>query len=258
MSEITYQDGEWPEVVILMLSWAGPPERKITETRFGYIQKTIAHIKKNLHYPNLSWHIADDGSPQEYQDRVLALLEGERFTTTDTRRGWDVNNNWNTGMKVAFERADIVAFWPDDRTLVYEIDLKPYVRLLMDYEDVAVISIIPQGVGQRGRKLKRCGKVWWMIDKSSPSYHVLTFGPNFRHKRYLEAYGLFEPAIWPLNAAEDHVDAHFRGVPGPEVVCPDEFWQGRVEIPWGGISTWEYPEHSGQVYRKLAPWAEGE
>ena len=116
-------DGEWPEVVILMLSWAGPPERDLAKNRFECIKKTIGYIKRNLHYPNLSWHIADDGSPQAYQERVLALLEGEQVTTTNTRRGWDINNNWNTGMEVAFGRADIVAFWHDDRLLVHEVDL---------------------------------------------------------------------------------------------------------------------------------------
>ena len=85
VAEVTYLEGQWPKVVILMLSWAGPPERDMADTRFGYIANTIAHIKKNLHYPNLGWHIADDGSPKEYQDRVLALLEGEQVTFTDTK-----------------------------------------------------------------------------------------------------------------------------------------------------------------------------
>jgi len=255
MPEITYGDGEWPEVVILMLTWAGPPELGISKTRLGYAQQTIAAIRKHLRYPNLSWHIADDGSPPEYQKKVLALLGNDPYTFSDTKKGWDVNNNWNTGMKVAFSRADIVAFWPDDRFLSYDFDVKPVVRLLMSYEDICHVRMKPRETGMEIAPIKRVGQTWWLIDKDSSCTHAVTHGPCFRHKRYLDHYGYFPDSLWPLDLAENTMDQVFRNNPGPGAVIP-EIVRVSTELPWGTRSTWESKQHSGVTFREKAPWQE--
>lgn len=250
--EVEYKDGEWPEVVILMLTWAGPPELGISEERFANAKKTIEHLKKNFGYPNYSWHIADDGSPQEYQERVLALLKGEKYTFTDTKKGWDINNNWNTGMRVAFERADIVAFWPDDRFLNRGLNVRACVRLLMSYDDICCIRLNGGEPGLKGTPLSRAGAQWQLLDKKSLAAHVILFGPAIRHKRFIEHYGYFETDLWPLNRAENQTDSHFRHTKGPGIVCPEEFWGGFM--PWGGHSTWELPK--GGPFRKKSPKGE--
>lgn len=243
---------EWPEVVIVLLTCAGPPERDISEIRFGYTVNTIEHLKKNLHYPNLSWHIADDGSPKEYQDRVLALLKGEKCTFSDTGTGWDLNGNCNLGMKAGFERTDIILLWTDDRTLVYRLDLKPHVKLLTNHKGVAVIRFVPQGEGQTGHKFDHSGKGWWMVDKKSQTSWNAIILPCLFHKRFVEVYGYFQPGVWPLQKAWDIGDRHFKLTEGPGLVVPDDFWK-RTEMPWGAVSTWEHPHNSGQPYRKEAP-----
>ncbi len=47
---------EWPEVVALV----------ITYRRKELALREIASIKEFLDYPNLTWHIADDGSGGDY------------------------------------------------------------------------------------------------------------------------------------------------------------------------------------------------
>jgi len=253
MHEVVYKDGEWPEVVILMLTWGGPPELGISEIRLKYMQQTISAIREHLKYPNLSWHIADDGSLPEYQERALALLGNDSYTFTDTKKGWDVNNNWNTGMKVAFERADVVGCWPDDRFLSYDFDVKSVVRLLMSYEDVCHIRMKPHESGMLTTSVQRVGQQWWMVEKQSPCRHVVTHGPCFRHKRYLKHYGYFPDNLWPLDLAEDTMDQVFRNTPGPEAVTP-EIVRVSTELPWGTRSTWESKQNSGVTFREKAPW----
>jgi len=158
-------------------------------------------------------------------------------------------------MKAAFERTDIIGLWSDDRTLVYDVDLKPYVNLLTDNEDVAAIRLIPHGSGQEGHKFDHSGKSWWMIDKLSRTNWNALILPCFFHKRFVRTYGYFEPGVWPLQKAWDIGDKHFKLTPGPGVVVPDDFWK-RAEMPWGAISTWEYPQNSGKPYRDFAPWEE--
>jgi MoaA/NifB/PqqE/SkfB family radical SAM enzyme len=250
MTEITYSDGKWPEVVIVLLTWAGPPSLSIAGDRFTYAKRTIGELKTHFKYPNYSWHIADDGSPKEYQDKVLALLAGEKYTFTDTKRGWDVNNNINTGMRTAFSRADIVAVWPDDRFLVYDLDVCSCVRLLMSYGDIGHIRINRREPNLNATVIQRVGKNWHLLDKSSCCGHVINIGPYIEHKRYVEQYGYLPTGVWPPSRAEDSLNIQFCENQGPGAVMPSEFWDKEI-IPWGGKSTWE--RIGGGIHPDAAP-----
>ena len=240
-----------PHVVILLLTWAGPPNLDISQDRFEYTKRTIDCLKQHFHYPNYSWHIADDASPKEYQDRVLALLGGDEYTFTDTKKGWDVNNNLNVGMKAAFSRADIVAVWPDDRFLVYDLDVRSCVSLLMNHEDICHIRINRKEPHLKAEPIQRVGKKWWLLDKVSKGcVHVIQLGPNIKHKRYIEHYGYTETGIWPPGEAENRIDGYFRKNAGPNAVMPDEFWDKEM-IPWGAKSTWE--REKGGLQEKAMP-----
>jgi UDP-galactopyranose mutase len=248
--EIEYADGEWPEVVIVLLTWAGPPKLHIAEDRLAYTRRTLEGLKKHLLYPNYTFHIADDGSPPEYQERIKALFAGETFTFSDTHMGWDVNHNINVGMKAAFERADVIAIWPDDRFLDFGIDVRPYVRLLASYEDVCNIRINGREPGLNGTPVARVGKSWWVLDKHSPCTHVIHLGPKFIHKRYVERYGYLPEGNPYAGYAENDTNHQFVTQEGPEAVMPDELWNSAM-MPWGDKSTWE--KISGGIHPDAAP-----
>ena len=249
MTEVNYNDGEWPEIVIVMLTWSGPPELDIANTRLEYTKKTIAGIKKHFIYPNYTWHIADDNSTPWYQDEIKKLMEGETYTFSDTKKGWDMNNNWNTGMKVAFERADIIAGWPDDRFLDKDFDVKSYVRLLMSYEDICYIRLSGGEPRLKETILSRVGREWRLLGKDSTARHVYLAFNFMLHKRWIDYYGYFEDNLWPLDIAEDTVDSHFRKTAGPGIVIPVDI--GLTMMPWGTRSTWEKPQ--GGTFRKEPP-----
>lgn len=98
--------------------------------------------------------------------------------------------------------------------------------------------------------MERVGVQWLLLNKKSPHCaHVVLFGPNIRHKRYIEHYGYFEAGLWPLDKAENELDGHFRRSPGPDAVCPQNFWGGFM--PWGGASTWE--KENGGPFRETPP-----
>ena len=253
MAEVDYGAGKWPKVVILLLTWAGPPERKLAEVRFGYTKKTIQALKKHLHYPNLGWHIADDGSPKVYQEKVKALLSKDNCTFTDTKKGWDRNNNWNTGAKVAFGRADIVVSWPDDYFMDFDFDLRPSVRLLMSYEDICYIRLKPKEHFTVATPLERVGQKWWLVNKKSPATNIITTVVCIRHKRFLDHYGYLPANIWPLTIAEKAQSWAFRDKPGPGAIIPEQI-RIRGDMPFGTASTWEAKQNSGAIYRKHAPW----
>lgn len=240
---------KWPEIVIQLLTWAGPPELGIAKQRLGYTKKTVASLKKHIIYPNYSWHIADDGSPSWYQDRIRDIMKGEKYTFTDTKKGWDINNNWNTGMRECFKRTDIVIGWPDDRFLEKDIHIEPCVQLLTEYDDVCFIRLTGQEPRLEGQLVDRVDAQWRFLDKKSKCVHVFLCFCFIIHKRWIDHYGYFETDIWPLDKAENIIDRHFRNSPGPGAVVPEALWKGF--IPWGGYSTWE--KVGGGAFRKDPP-----
>ena len=236
--EIEYADGEWPEVVVAFMTWAGPPERKIDQVRLEYARHSIRLFKKHVSYPNLSWHIADDGSPKAYQEQIKALFGETKYTFSDTGKGWDVNNNWNRGAKVAFDRADIMLLWPDDRHCRFDIDLKPFVRLLMSYDDICGIRMKPRVPGHALTLIERVGQKWWRIDKKKSSCREVTAFFEMRHRRYIDHYGYLPTGLWPVKSADGKMNRIFRSLPGPDVVIPDAI-QSKSQIPWGMVTTSE-------------------
>ncbi|GAG92696.1 unnamed protein product, partial [marine sediment metagenome] len=183
---------DYPEVVIVITTWAGPLELDIAKTRLGYIKEAVSCLKKHFIYPNYSWHIADDGSPKEYQEKVLKIMKDENYTFTDTKKGWDFNNNLNTGMETALERADIIVVWPDDRFLKKDLDVKSYVRLLTDHEDICYIRLTGREVHLQGTSITRAGTQWRLLDKKSKSRHVFLCFCFVMHRRWIEHYGYFK------------------------------------------------------------------
>jgi len=228
---------EWPKVVVVMLTWCGPPDRRLADTRLEYTRKTVDSLHEHLLYPNWSWHIGDDGSGEEYQQKVFKILGEDEHTFTDTRAGGDIGLNLNLSGRAAYAQSPVVVFWQDDRWLVRDLDLKPCVTLLMEHEDICLIRLKPGQPGMIGYETIRDGHKWWVIDKLSPCAHVCCIGPNIRHRRFREAYGEYPFGV-QVDVVENHMNMRFRYNPGPGVACPDSRWR-TTEIPWGATSTWE-------------------
>jgi len=246
--EIEYADGEWPEVVVVFMTWSGPPERDLSQTRAEYAERSIQSVRQYLHYPNLSWHIADDGSHREHQDKIKALFADVEYTFSDTGKGWDVNNNWNRAARVAFDRADLMVLWPDDRFPRFDIDLKPFVRLLMSYDDICDIRLKPKLPGHVVTPLERVGQKWWRVGKKATTSREVVAYFGMKHKRYIDHYGFLPTGIWPVKHAAAAMNKRFRSIPGPDAVVPDVI-QSRTEAAWGPKST-----YSGEPPPTPPPW----
>lgn len=229
---------EWPKIVVMMLTWCGPPERNQRDIRLEYTKKTIASLRRHLIYPRKwIWHIADDGSDREFQQEIIAMLKGDAYTLTDTKAMGDIGLNLNMGQEVAFLLSDVVVFWQDDRWLQRDLDVAACVKLLMEHKDIGLIRLKPHQSNMEGERAWLSGADWWKIDKLSPCAHTCTLGPNIRHKRFVEHYGAYKTGL-AVESVENEMSYRFRRISGPGVVCPSERWSS-VEIPWGTYSTWE-------------------
>jgi len=224
-------------VVIVLLTWRGPPERKLSSIRLGYCQRAIDSIRMHLKHPNYTWHIADDNSGVEYQERVIGLLGNEPYTLSDSKIGADVGHNINTGLRVAFAKTDVVLLWHDDRFLHHDLDLVSCCRLLREDDKYCLIRLKPQHPWLEASSFQRYGKKWWKVNKKSERGCVVDIGPHLMHKSFVETYGLYTPGVNP-HLADVWMDHRFKTLAGPGIAVPGEWWK-RTEIPWGNESTWE-------------------
>lgn len=236
-------ENEYPPLVIVMLTWAGPPERNIGNVRLEYIERSVESIRKHLIYPNLSWHIADDGSDEVFQQCVLEIIGENDTTFSDTHAGGDVGANLNIGYAAGFDRADVVLLWHDDRYLKCELDLRPYVDLLTQYDDVCQIRLKPKSARMIVHRIERCGETWWRVDKKGKQIHAVDIGPHVSHRRFRDFYGPYPTGLRP-DICENEMSWRFRELGqdgGPDVFCHDSRIAA-VEVRWGDISTWEWQQ----------------
>src|SRR3990167_3971655 len=107
----------YPDLCVLLLTY----------DRLVYAQKTLLKARENLKYSgNILWHIADDGSPEEYR---AALIGTNEVTVSNSQRG-GYGPNYNLALQVVHSYADIILPLEDDWELTRELDLDTLVEAL--------------------------------------------------------------------------------------------------------------------------------
>ena len=200
-----------------------------------------------MKYPNYTWHIADDGSSQEYQDRFLSIFEGETYTFSDTKAQGDLGKNLNTGTRVALERSDFVLHWNDDYVLESEVDIRPYISLLQKHDDIGIVRLRPSNTGFRLSAFDRDGRSWMWVDPRSVGPVLVDTGKIIMHRRFWDYYGPY-PETMRVDIVEFEMTWRMhRFAPGPKVVIPDDMYNATESLHFGtldaGTSAWEWRIH---------------
>lgn len=206
---------DWPEVVILL----------VTYKRTDYAIKTIHGIQQYLHYPNLSWHIADDGSGAEHQLALIGTIGEASWSLSDTMQQGGTGLNRNTGLRHCFERTPYVLHIEDDWELREPLDLRPFVNVLVKHEDVGMIRMGYIEAGHLAHTVQLCGQIWWELDKSSKHENIFAGHPHLLHQRFHESYRYY-PEGWLPGSTEDGLAYWVLNMVGPKVLYP--LWR-----PWG-------------------------
>ena len=241
------QEREWPEVVIVLTTWEGPKQKHQFGAKLKYGKQMLDSIKAHLTYPNYTWHIADDGSRQKYQERFLGMFEGETYTFSDTKAQGDLGKNLNTGMRVALERSDFVLHWNDDYVLESEVDIRPYISLLQKHDDIGIVRLRPSNTGFRLSAFDRDGRSWMWVDPRSVGPVLVDTGKIIMHRRFWDYYGPY-PETMRVDIVEFEMTWRMhRFAPGPKVVIPDDMYNATESLHFGtldaGTSAWEWRIH---------------
>jgi hypothetical protein len=247
-------DQDWPRVWLLFATYK----------RTSAALATIESLKDYLLYPNLHWHICDDGSGKtdDGTDRwhvgVLAESIGDFYAPVtwhemDTPPGkFNTGGNVNRGIRLAQENGcDIHILIFDDWALMRELDIRPMVNVLERYEEVGFIRLsytVPWLGGYCVRyDPERMNQIWmwfrlirdWTLRNpfgGTEGYMVST-QPYVAHRRFFEAYG-YHPENCTPGDAETGMGRQYNESPlgenGPQILFP--IGPCTVHAPWGHIA----------------------
>lgn len=122
----------------------------LTYNRFDYAHKTLQNVLENTTYTNgtLHVHIADDGSPGDYVDRLRYLagcydkVASVSHSITE-RKGY--GGNFNRATNIIHDYSDYVLPLEDDWVLTAPLDLNPIIQDMQSDSDIQCIRLAPVG-----------------------------------------------------------------------------------------------------------------
>lgn len=155
--------------------------------------RTVQAAQQHLHYAGeLSWYVADDGSPAEHVNAVRELLPDAPCHSE--RRGYGANANaaWraiNTPLTLWLE---------DDWELREPLDLTPYANALQD-EEIGMVRLGYLNRGVSGSVVAAADRLYWRLyhEPIESNELVFTGHPSLRHTRYRDAYGWYPEGLTP-------------------------------------------------------------
>ncbi len=200
---------EYPPVIALI----------VTYRRLRLALETIRSVKERVIYPNIGFHIADDGSGPEYVQTLRDEIGGNySIEVTDAGRA-GVGASMNLGIKAIIDgRADLWLHLEDDWVLPGPLDLAPCVQLLQEDESVGMIRLGRLTADETAHTMAWANKLWWRLVKDSATY-VFSGNAAIRHKRFALAYGPYETGLTPGLTELAMCDV-FNRKPGPDIVYP--------------------------------------
>jgi hypothetical protein len=205
----------------------------VTYKRTSLAVETVRSFSMLLNYPKelRQWFIADDGSPFEHMQAIFdeLKLHGETLYGYHNEKfgeNYNAGLGWNRGLIQGHMISPIILFLEDDWELRVKLDISPYVRLLIEREDIGIVRLGHLAVGSKVEIVGYDGIHYLNYIKETP--YAYSGNPHLRHRRFSEAYGMFMEDRNPGDM-ELAMDAAFAAKEGPMIWRP-------ADIPgWGYI-----------------------
>ncbi len=190
----------------------------ITYRRLPLALATIRSVKEHVVWPNIGFHIADDGSGPEYVNALRDEIGPTYSVTVSDGAREGVGHNMNLGIEGCLSRADLWLHLEDDWVLPEPLDLEPCVRLLVEEDKVGMVRLGRLTPGIQGETISGADKVWWYMRRKSNGY-VFSGNPALRHRRFHQAYGTYKTGLMPGQTELSYCSQFDHGE-GPGIVSP--------------------------------------
>lgn len=190
----------------------------ITYRRLNLAIETIKSVKEKVLYPNIGFHIADDGSGPDYVNRLRDEIGGNYSVEVSDTHRQGVGANMNAGIEAVLKRADLWLHLEDDWVLTKPLDLEPCVRLLQQDESIGMVRLGRLSPHLGAETIAGADKVWWKLRRNCDTY-VFSGNAALRHKRFHQAYGPYKTGLAPGQTELVYCDK-FNRSEGPGIVYP--------------------------------------
>jgi hypothetical protein len=189
-----------------------------TFQRTEYAIRTLRALRDNLKYDAKGIYIADAGSQEDHIRDVLGALGDLHLLGWHTGI-YSAGQNWNLAWVKALDAADLVLWVEDDWELRQPLDITPYVRLLLERQDVGMVRLGYMAVGLDLFSVGHDGHHYLQMQRSTQC--GFAGHPHLKHRRFFEAYGVYTVGLNPGDTELDY-DSKFRSKVGPEIWWPIE------------------------------------
>jgi len=230
---------DWPRVHVLFATF------KRTEAALD----TICSLEKYLKYPDLHFHICDDGSGESDdgsgRPHIEVLLERFKQFAPDTTAHemptphgeFNTGGNINYGIELMRQQGDSIYLLNfDDWALLKELDIRPHVEVLDTCPEVGFIRLswlTPgiAGVCVRYDAPRSLGPMMWLRiirqwstqNPWATDSYVVSMQPFIAHVRFHEAYGMFKENVYPGLCETEMTERYLQhpyGENGPQILHP--------------------------------------
>ena len=201
---------DWPPVIAMIITYERTP----------LALETIRSVKERVIYPNIGFHIADDGSNGSHVASLLSEIGASYSVEVTNAKRKGVGTNMNLGMEASLKRSNFILWLEDDWAIEkgQTLDLQPCVELLLEEKDIGMVRLATLPGSIEANSMKAVGKVWWRLKKGSDPY-VMNGQASLRHVRFCNAYGLYPEGFTP-GKTELMMCHHFDITKGPDIVWP--------------------------------------
>ena len=211
---------------------AGVEEMKLvivllTYNRLDYALKTLRSTIENLKFSGeISVHIADDGSSEEYRDTLKFLAGGythiKGVSVSNSQRG-GYGKNYNLALQTVHLYADYILPLEDDWVLTQELNLDRFIPAL-DNINIGCLRLGYIGFTQelRGRVHYRDSEHYLIFDSNSPEPHVFAGHPRIETIQWEREVGPWPEGLRPgaTEFAVAHLPAARQRVAWPMSIRP--------------------------------------
>ena len=209
----------------------------LTYDRLEIARRCLLSLRRLKADEEFWFHLADDGSSQEYRDELIELardLFGSNVSATNSERS-GYGGNYNAATQVVHGISDLVLPLEDDWELMRDLYLGSVANVLRDgVFDCVRLGYIGYTDDLRGTFRYAEGMQWLELDQTSPEKHVFAGGPRLETVAFERAVG-----PWPERLEQGQTELAVagrlearRGVAWPlELVAP----RGDAFVHIGGV-----------------------
>lgn len=207
----------------------------VTYQRAEILRRTLGGLFQGLTYAGpIEYVIADDGSTDETHAMLGTLVEAGLSARVVVSNRTGLGANTNAGLRVAFERSDLVLQLQDDMLLLQPLDLTAHVDWLLSHEQDGFIRL--WGVGGH-RYTATLDDRYWRISWDSDELYIPSDRPHLKTRAFAEAAGYYPEGL-PTAATEEAYchqvknAARSRGVPAVLVPHSTETERNWEHLGW--------------------------